>query len=249
MNDIAHRSAVFEVFAGIAGAERYDVHASIVVGLLYNSTSKAWILSSTPVYILPQLRSKVYEPLFAVPNISDKLEIASLHVFANESATPPLNWQFWTGTYGVSAKLLDKVFDSINATLYDFDIPGGILWDIAFEPLPTVFTAPGAGKNALGTSPEDGNRVVMLLSALWPDSGSNEKVHIKAAQVARRVNKVAKEMGLLKGVVYTNYADASQRPLKSYGKENGEFLRKVARKYDPEGVFQRKVPGGFKLGG
>ncbi len=249
VNDISHRSAVFSAFAGIAGAKHYDVHASIVVGLLFNSTSNTWVLSSTPIYTLPELRPKVYEPLFAVPNISDTLEIAALHVFANESATPPLNWQFWTGTYGVSANLLDKMFDAINTTLYSFDIPEGILWDIAFEPLPTVFTAPGALKNSLGTSPSDGNSVVMLLSALWPDSASNGKVHKRAAEVVSAVNEVAKEMGLEKEFVYANYADWSQQPFESYGEESVRFLKKTARKYDEHGVIQRKVPGGFKLSG
>jgi hypothetical protein len=247
VNDISDRNAVFEAFAGIAGTKHYDVHASIVTGLIFNSTSKEWVLSSTPVYTLPQLRPKVYEELFAVPNISDTLHLTPLHIVANESATPPLNWLFWTGTYGVSAKLLEKMFDAVNATIYDFDVPEGILWDIALEPLPTVFTAHGAGENSLGTSPSDGNSMIMLLSGLWPDSSANDKVHAKAAQLMKRVNKAAKEMGLLKEFVYANYADSSQQPLERYGKRNVVFLRETARKYDPEGVFQRRVPGGFKL--
>ena len=84
------------------------------------------------MYTKPELRPKVYEPLFAVPNISDKLELTSLHTFANETPTPPLNWQFYTGTYGTSAKLLDSMFETINSTLYSFDIPEGITWVFAF---------------------------------------------------------------------------------------------------------------------
>ena len=37
-------------------------------------------------------------------------------------------------------------------------------------------------------------------------------------------------------------------PIAGYGEENVEILQKVSRKYDPEGVFQRLVSGGFKLG-
>jgi hypothetical protein len=46
---------------------------------------------------------------------------------------------------------------------------------------------------------------------------------------------------------YLNYADAYQDPLASYGAENLQKIRAAARKYDPEGVFQTKVPGGFKI--
>jgi len=59
---------------------------------------------------------------------------------------------------------------------------------------------------------------------------------------------IAEEMGLLHKFQYINYADPSQKPIASYGVENVEFLRQVSRKYDPEGVWQRQVPGGFKLG-
>lgn len=46
---------------------------------------------------------------------------------------------------------------------------------------------------------------------------------------------------------YLNYADPTQNPLKSYGSANVAFIKKVAAKYDPEGIFQSKVPGGFKI--
>ncbi|KAI8184267.1 Bifunctional solanapyrone synthase [Colletotrichum sp. SAR 10_75] len=46
---------------------------------------------------------------------------------------------------------------------------------------------------------------------------------------------------------YLNYCDASQDPLSSYGEENVRKMREAAEKYDPAGVFQRRVPGGFKI--
>ena len=36
-------------------------------------------------------------------------------------------------------------------------------------------------------------------------------------------------------------------PLESYGKANVQLLRNVSAKYDPQGVFQYMVPGGFKI--
>ena len=87
----------------------------------------------------------------------------------------------------------------------------------------------------------------MLMSALWPDSGSNAKVHAKAAEVVGKVDETAKEMDLLKKLVYANYADWSQDPFASYGEGNVEFLERTARRYDSHGVFRKKVPGRLKL--
>jgi hypothetical protein len=46
---------------------------------------------------------------------------------------------------------------------------------------------------------------------------------------------------------YLNYADPSQDSLSSYGTENIKKMRNVAAKYDPDRVFQRLCPGGYKL--
>ncbi|OAL23718.1 hypothetical protein AYO20_10923 [Fonsecaea nubica] len=47
--------------------------------------------------------------------------------------------------------------------------------------------------------------------------------------------------------LYANYADMTQDPLGSYGPENVAFMKEVARKYDPEVFWQKRVPGGFKI--
>lgn len=45
---------------------------------------------------------------------------------------------------------------------------------------------------------------------------------------------------------YLGYVDGFQDPLGSYGAENVQYIRDVAAKYDPQQVFQTRVPGGFK---
>lgn len=44
-----------------------------------------------------------------------------------------------------------------------------------------------------------------------------------------------------------NYASAGQDVLKGYGAENYDRLKKIAEKYDPDEVFQRLMPGYFKV--
>ena len=57
----------------------------------------------------------------------------------------------------------------------------------------------------------------------------------------------AEAKGLLLKFQYLNYAAPFQAPLEAYGEDNLRFLRAVSEKYDPKGVFQKRVPGGFKL--
>jgi len=66
----------------------------------------------------------------------------------------------------------------------------------------------------------------------------------------RRSDAAARQMGLARSTFrYANYANYMQRPLDSYGVASRRFLDAVAKRYDPRGVFQRLVPGGFKLDG
>ena len=89
---------------------------------------------------------------------------------------------------------------------------------------------------------------VLLIAGLWPNSTANDLVEKKASQVVDDIAELAKSMGLLHEFQYLNYADPSQDPIGSYGLENVQRLHEASRKYDPHGVFQKQVPGGFKLG-
>lgn len=62
-----------------------------------------------------------------------------------------------------------------------------------------------------------------------------------------RVNEYTKSVGQFKPFIYMNYAHPTQDVISSYGQENVDFLRQVSRKYDRAQVFQRLVPGGYKL--
>lgn len=66
-------------------------------------------------------------------------------------------------------------------------------------------------------------------------------------QFIKSVDEYTKSIGQFKPFRYMNYAYPTQNVIHSYGLENVDFLRRVSRKYDPAQVFQRLVPGGYKL--
>ena len=68
-------------------------------------------------------------------------------------------------------------------------------------------------------------------------------------KMSAQIKDFAESVGGSVDLIYLNYADASQDPLGSYGRDQVQFLRDVATKYDPSGAFQTRIPGGFKIGG
>jgi hypothetical protein len=88
--------------------------------------------------------------------------------------------------------------------------------------------------------------IVVLISALWPNSAVDSNVEERAKKVLSAWEENARAKGLLQKFQYLNYAAPYQRPFESYGPDELEFLKSVSKKYDPAQILQKRV-GGFKL--
>lgn len=69
----------------------------------------------------------------------------------------------------------------------------------------------------------------------------------KIQELIDTIEKEAKKRKLWRAWKYMNYAFEGQDVLTGYGEENLKFINAVSKEYDPDGVFQKLVPGGFKL--
>jgi hypothetical protein len=87
----------------------------------------------------------------------------------------------------------------------------------------------------------------MGLVIRWSKAEDDNIMHQFAEEVLKRAVDEAKEMGLYHRYIYQNYAAASQDVFGGYGEENRQWLLEIQRRYDPQGVFSRLQPGGFKL--
>ena len=87
----------------------------------------------------------------------------------------------------------------------------------------------------------------MLVSAQWSNPLDDDRINEAANQVFTQIDEQARQTNLTNRWIYLNYAGAFQDPIASYGSENKAKLQAISRKYDPEGLFQKGVPGGYKL--
>jgi hypothetical protein len=81
----------------------------------------------------------------------------------------------------------------------------------------------------------------------WEDPAQDAMMHAIGEKYIAELDEFARSVGADNPWIYLDYAYATQDPLASYGEENLRKMREVASKYDPEGVFQTMVPGGFKV--
>ena len=81
----------------------------------------------------------------------------------------------------------------------------------------------------------------------WSEAVDDELFIGLGLMLTEGIQKFAAIKGTAVDYLYLNYADKDQDPLSAYGADKVRFMKSVAKKYDPSGVYQKLLPGGFKI--
>lgn len=121
---------------------------------------------------------------------------------------------------------------------------------VLFQPISTniIEEMQKNGGNALRLDPADGPLMIVQISATWDDGSLDDVMEESCRETARGVEELAREMEVEMGPVYMNYAGREQDVLASYGEESLRRLRRVAERYDPDGVLPELWRGYFQVG-
>lgn len=103
------------------------------------------------------------------------------------------------------------------------------------------------GTNSLGLKPHQQDEVMSVLTASYSNKADDTVVQAGMQKIVDAHVNILKKKGLYLPFQYLNYADKSQDPIGGYGKDVKRRLQKTSLEYDPHEVFQKQVPGGFKL--
>ena len=118
-----------------------------------------------------------------------------------------------------------------------------------FQAIPEVYGKHSLdrGGNVMGQQ-EIGENVIMFMSGVHVSEPElKDLAQALASDWMAQFKAYAKSVQALKSWMYLPYADESQDPFSGIGKENYAKIRAAAIKYDPDGIFQRRAPGGFKV--
>ncbi|XXG99430.1 hypothetical protein Hte_005769 [Hypoxylon texense] len=125
----------------------------------------------------------------------------------------------------------------------------GLTASFTLQPYPVslIEQSETTGGNSLGLKSSDGPLVSLLLLSYWKNKSDDDAVITFMKEALEKMKQDAASREQLVPFVYMNYAWTHQDPINSYGVENKKRLQKASKKYDPEGLFQKACPGGFKL--
>lgn len=103
------------------------------------------------------------------------------------------------------------------------------------------------GTNSLGLPPGKTDSVISVITAAYENACDDDFVLDHLQDMVDTHVGILRRKGLYLPFKYLNYADKSQDPIGSYGRDNKDRLQETSRRYDPRGLFQTGLPGGFKL--
>jgi hypothetical protein len=187
------------------------------------------------------------------PQIANTMRVSNVSDFVTEytNSASPLNGlrnSFTTTTFRPNFKLITEIITFFNVTLSGLAVNSSIVTAaLSFEPLPTAVTTKNNGTNSLGLGAEDGNLILLQINFSWTSVADDARVNEGSRKLVEQIDRTAKLSGLFNEWKYLNYAASFQQVFKGYGSGNVAGLNRVSKEYDPRRVFQKDIPGGFKL--
>jgi FAD/FMN-containing dehydrogenase len=187
----------------------------------------------------------------AAPALFSTLRVDNQSAFATEQAVASpkgLRQIHYTTTFRLTQEIIAKSFEIWNASLAEIRHVPNLTYSWTLEPLPVpLLNLATKGTNALGL-PNNGTPLVLgLVRASYPSDQDDAFLSNIVNRVFGDIETQAAHMGVATKWKYAGYAGKGQRVVEGYGEANHAFLKKVGKKYDPKGLFQRGAPGGFKL--
>jgi uncharacterized protein YqjF (DUF2071 family) len=154
-------------------------------------------------------------------------------------------------TFANDAEIFTKIVELNEAFVDEWKATNNpdFITQCMFQSIPTVFSKHSVerGGNVMGLDKLDRNTIMLLFDIAVKTADEEATARPLLRSYGEKMQEFAASKNGLVDWQFMNYADAYQDPLASYGPDNVEKIRAAARKFDPQGVFQTKAPGGFKI--
>ncbi|KAK6822515.1 hypothetical protein PG987_014060 [Apiospora arundinis] len=189
--------------------------------------------------------AKMYEKTLAVPSNFAQMGPTSIYKIASSIKVP--NGEIYDDriiqkTHERSAQLTQAVRDLGSPDHFSL----GYVLQPVLRNMAAQSQARGLDTVGLGSQmPHDSAMFMIMAEFDTPELHAAAAPHIEAA--FDDIEAFAAGLDCKTSWLYLNYCDPAQNPLATYGPEAVRRLKEVSAKYDPDGVFQKRVPGGFKI--
>ncbi|KAI1385522.1 uncharacterized protein F4822DRAFT_413320 [Hypoxylon trugodes] len=194
-----------------------------------------------------------YEHWAKLPKIADTVKPTTIFNMSTDMTLPPKYHDAWfTLCFKNDRRIMAKASEVHSSMVEELKahVPDGdFLTQCIFQPVPTLFAqnSLASGGNVLGIERNKENCILFQISTMMKTPEQLAFAYAKLSACVETVKQYAASVDGLTEWNYMNYADKSQNVLSSYGADNVKKMKDVAAKYDPQQVFQKLCPGGWKI--
>lgn len=205
-------------------------------------------------YAKPIVNASIFNDFNAIPAVQSTTDIhtlSELTIMLNQGIADGLRETYWNLSFKVNRELFSFLVNTFYELLPNIVDAQGILPVISIQAI-TDGQLKGMqqhGGNALGLDPAGGPYFICNMGTNWNNTSDDARILKFNADVLSRIQAEADKKGLANDFIYMNYGSQFQDVIGSYGASNKQKLLAIAHKYDPTAVFQKLVPGYFKLEG
>ncbi|KAJ2892457.1 hypothetical protein MKZ38_009847 [Zalerion maritima] len=250
----SYTSEVAQAVVNFTDGYENNPEAAFLINFTYQPTISSEVVIAQ---VLVDTDGVENPPAFAeiqeIPELFNDIKVRTMSGIASDYVLPSGYYNAWfTLTMKNDVRVVEKAAElneQLVSDLLEVMSSDDLVTQCLFQPLPKFFADIGVekGGNVLGMDEVEGNSLLWLLTITGTTPEHEAVIHTKGAAMKAALDEYAESIDAKVPLLYVNYADPSQDPLKSYGTRNLRFMEKVAAKYDPDGLFQRRVPGSFRL--
>ncbi|CAN8104626.1 unnamed protein product [Discula destructiva] len=226
----------------------FDDDASMFFALFYESDGIGRSILDVLFYARPVPYPAIFDAFTAIPNpTADTLRLANIsNIISEQPGDLPVSadraiymaFSFHNPNSTVYQEVI-KIWEEITSPLDGIE---GLEVGLLLQPQPV-----SNGTNSLGLKAGDTDVVLAALTASYTRTSDDDKILQVMKLMRFQMEEVLQKNDVYIPFQYLNYAHRTQDPIGSYGQKSKARLQEVSKNYDPAGVFQAVVPGGFKL--
>ncbi|CBX90591.1 similar to FAD binding domain containing protein [Plenodomus lingam JN3] len=236
---------------------KFDPYAMFTFGFVYDAALRTFTSDIAMYHSRPESVNGSTLEVFAKiePQIFNSIRTDTPGGFASERLSPIFKsyYMHWsTTTFAISPTILFRIhtlFRNVSLALTDEYASANLTIACSIQSVPAAATK--ENPNSLGfdplSKPEQG-LINIGLAFQYDDPTVTEALQQALQILTTAVDRIAISEGVADPHVYMNYAGSWQNVLAGYGNESLVRLKNVAEQYDKNGIFQKQVKGGFKLG-
>ncbi|KAL8946771.1 MAG: hypothetical protein Q9222_006883 [Ikaeria aurantiellina] len=237
-------SALFKALVKYQAASENDINANLVFSIGNAATLVGF------VYAKPVVRPAVYKAFYNIPfntsfiNSTIGSNQALVKAFSSVGGTETARYNTCSATFKPDVKTYEQSYAKWLAISTKAATDFGAMMTYGIQPFTSTAAKHGdtRGGNALGLE-----KVGFAGTVIWKSAGDDAAAQKALLSLCSAVHDSATANSVSLPFLFMNDANYAQDVLSSYGAASKAQMKAVAKKYDPQGLFQTQQNDGFLL--